>query len=282
MSKSKRDRICINCKNKIDRQAYNSTQWCSHRCKKQWRLGSKFEILANGEKLICETCGKEHEGPIGEGRFCSMSCASNFANVVVSRKNLEQLKKEIAANELDGELIDTDSFLGTFTLRKKCKTCKNTYDLCKFQHRRQETCSHICNGPEISKLLTLSYSNGRRKIHGGRTVWQSVETSQGTIRVQGSYEKRALKILEALKEKREIDDWEYHTLKIPYTGADGKIHTYFPDFLVVVNGKRKIVEVKGWQQTKDRLKWNEAKKIFEIDVWYQKDLEKMEKVLNLA
>ena len=30
--------------------------------------------------MICENCGKEHDGSYGSGRFCSKSCAIAFGN----------------------------------------------------------------------------------------------------------------------------------------------------------------------------------------------------------
>jgi hypothetical protein len=34
--------------------------------------------------MICEFCGKEHDGSYGSGRFCSKSCCSKF-NLLLAR-----------------------------------------------------------------------------------------------------------------------------------------------------------------------------------------------------
>lgn len=51
--------------------------------------------------MICENCGKEHDGSYGSGRFCCKSCAISFGNkqrskesrILVNKKISEGLKK---------------------------------------------------------------------------------------------------------------------------------------------------------------------------------------------
>ena len=51
----------------------------------QWVAGSsparitKYIIFYN--MLICEYCGKEHNGEYGSGRFCCKSCAAKFSRM---------------------------------------------------------------------------------------------------------------------------------------------------------------------------------------------------------
>lgn len=39
--------------------------------------------------MICENCGKEHDGSYGSGRFCCKSCAISFTN-----KNRNRTKEQ--------------------------------------------------------------------------------------------------------------------------------------------------------------------------------------------
>mgnify|MGYP003318069821 FL=1 len=49
-----------------------------------------------------------------------------------------------------------------------------------------------------------------------------------------------------------VEEWGSEEIAIPYISPlDGKRHRYFPDFYVKVNGKKYIVEVKPFRQTKE-------------------------------
>ncbi len=49
-----------------------------------------------------------------------------------------------------------------------------------------------------------------------------------------------------------VQEWGSEEIAIPYISpVDGKRHRYFPDFYVKVNGKKYIVEVKPFRQTKE-------------------------------
>ena len=49
-----------------------------------------------------------------------------------------------------------------------------------------------------------------------------------------------------------VQEWGSEEIAIPYVSpVDGKRHRYFPDFYVKVNGKKYIVEVKPFRQTKE-------------------------------
>lgn len=44
--------------------------------------------------MICEYCGKEHDGAFGSGRFCSKHCSIAFSNT--KRKVSEETKRKIS------------------------------------------------------------------------------------------------------------------------------------------------------------------------------------------
>lgn len=65
--------------------------------------------------MICEKCGKEHDGSYGSGRFCSQSCARSFSTTNNSRK---EINKKIS-NKLAG---------------RKCKMTKNRQNYLSKRH----------------------------------------------------------------------------------------------------------------------------------------------------
>lgn len=44
--------------------------------------------------MICENCGKEHDGSYGSGRFCCSSCRVSFTNKHRKRKPLSDEAKQ--------------------------------------------------------------------------------------------------------------------------------------------------------------------------------------------
>ena len=44
--------------------------------------------------IICENCGKEHDGSYGSGRFCSKECARSYS----SKQNKNELKEAKCIN----------------------------------------------------------------------------------------------------------------------------------------------------------------------------------------
>ena len=44
--------------------------------------------------MICEKCGKEHDGSFGSGRFCSRSCANSHKHSEVQKQKISNSLKE--------------------------------------------------------------------------------------------------------------------------------------------------------------------------------------------
>lgn len=73
--------------------------------------------------MICECCGKEHDGTFGSGRFCSKHCSIAFSNT--KRKVSEETKRKISNSlskykktrycEFCGKILNTNT--------KKSKFC---------------------------------------------------------------------------------------------------------------------------------------------------------------
>lgn len=43
--------------------------------------------------LICETCGKKHDGSYGSGRFCSSECSHSYSAKSNNAKRIQSIKK---------------------------------------------------------------------------------------------------------------------------------------------------------------------------------------------
>lgn len=73
--------------------------------------------------MICENCGKKHDGTYGSGRFCSKKCARSFSTKNINHKEL----KEAKCIEC-GKII----YVSKNVSNKKCKCedCKKRYKYC--------------------------------------------------------------------------------------------------------------------------------------------------------
>ena len=67
--------------------------------------------------MICENCGKEHNGSYGSGRFCSKECARSYS----SKQNKNELKEAKCIN--CGKPIFINKKASILTC--KCNECKN-------------------------------------------------------------------------------------------------------------------------------------------------------------
>ena len=155
--------------------------------------------------------------------------------------------------------------------------CGKEFKVCP--HETKKFCSLKCySTSEMSRKVhsektKQAYFEGR-KVYGGTTKWYSVETSNGTIRVQGTYEVRTCKILDRWKIEKKIKDWEYTNDRIEYVGLDNEIHNYLLDFKVLeTNNSFYYIETKGYEKKEDKLKW-EAVRIrnIKLKVWFEKEI----------
>ncbi len=98
-------------------------------------------------------------------------------------------------------------------------------------------------------------------------------------RVQGTFELRACKILDAWKVAGNIFDWEYTNDRISYIGLDEEEHLYLLDFKVWDSETSfYYVETKGYVRENDPLKWEAVRNQgFDLVVWNRKNLIKLEK-----
>lgn len=73
--------------------------------------------------MICENCGKEHNGNFGSGRFCCKQCARAFSTKNINRNELKETKCVEC-----GKIIYIHKTAPTNFC--KCNDCKNRYKYC--------------------------------------------------------------------------------------------------------------------------------------------------------
>lgn len=176
---------------------------------------------------------------------------------------------------------------------RKCKwyRCNNTFDVRITNKKTKIFCSHSCANSyanttriwsvkqrkEHSNRIKQTYKDGKL-VYGGTTKWISVLTSNGLIKVQGTYEERMCKILDGWKANSKIKDWEYTNDRVQYVGMDNKIHWYLIDFKIFKNDNTfYYLETKGRKTENDEFKWDAVKKLgYNLKILYEKDIKKYE------
>lgn len=215
----------------------------------------------------CERCNDEHSGTYGSGRFCTSKCARSYATAAKRSKINKQVSEKLT--------IEPSSYI--------CFKCKKEFIS---KRKNQKYCSRNCsilaiykiglktirdNPPNYSELVSQTYKNGKKIQSGGYTKWYYYKD----IRVQGTYELRACKILDNWKDTKQIFDWEYTTDKLQYIGLDGKEHIYLLDFKVWDSENDfYYVETKGYVREIDPLKWKAVRKQgFNLEIWALAEIE---------
>lgn len=113
--------------------------------------------------MICESCGKEHNGSYGSGRFCCAQCRSRWARKIGSKKGSESTKLKflkIRREKLDSVLHNNSNpnilkgnlkdYLFEFSLKeRKCEICSLT----KWQNKPIPLQLHHIDGNHSNNLL---------------------------------------------------------------------------------------------------------------------------------
>lgn len=103
--------------------------------------------------MICETCGKEHDGSYGSGRFCSFSCKQKFASKDAIKKSAQTIKAKygikckcdhcgksfLSKKELRTHLPHCEKRIRFGSLKHgnwKCEVCEDVFET------RRKLCSH--------------------------------------------------------------------------------------------------------------------------------------------
>ena len=108
--------------------------------------------------MVCENCGKEHNGNYGSGKFCSQECARSYA----TKNDLHKLK--------EAKCIDCDKiiYIGKRASIKKCRCeeCNNKHinpsdikccNICGRLYNKQDHCckNEFCQKHNINQIKTL-------------------------------------------------------------------------------------------------------------------------------
>jgi hypothetical protein len=210
----------------------------------------------------CENCGCDHSGEYGSGRFCSSKCSKGFSGKG-SRGSKKPRQSKLIIKYF--ECITCKSIFSSHKLRKFCsKSCSTTF--------LNKNADYSKRRKAISEGVTKSYQNGKPN-YGGRTKW----LNYNNLKVQGTYELRACKILDKWKSENKIKNWEYTNDRIEYVTIDGRTRNYLLDFKIFTDYGFYYLEVKGYATENDYLKWKTVKeKGFNLVVWFDDDLKKNE------
>ena len=130
--------------------------------------------------MICENCGKEHDGGYGSGRFCSKECARSFS----TKKSQGQLKeakcidcgktiyigKRASSKKCRCEECNKIHYYNLHPKKIKIKQTNNTKNICKIcgsinhQCKDVNVCSHYRLFPTLIKFGLDSSKLGTEKI----------------------------------------------------------------------------------------------------------------------
>ena len=278
-------KYCNYCKKDFNFE--NHHQWMAHRSNCDFNPNKKIKIekLKNYHKtqiktfkINCKKCNKEIILNITQlafnkekhKKYCSRKCANSH---VVSKET--KMKISISQKSSEKSKIINENRSEKSNEKRNCEYCNKTFICKKWSKKRycSSKCSSLKNREKISKLVKEQYKNGK-KIYGGKTKWYSVETSNGLIRVQGTYEVRTCKILDKLKKISEIKNWEYTNDRFQYISINKKVCNYLIDFKIFRNDNTfYYLEIKGFKTDNDDLKWNSVKKLgFELIIWFNGDI----------
>lgn len=268
-------------------------QWMSHRgnCrfgpnfhKKCEKISKRFADKRKQYEFTCK-CGQkynleltEHYYNIGKyKKHCSRKCANK-------RIITDSVKLKISNSLKSRNSVNNRIKTGITTYEKICMNCLIEFSTVKYY---QNFCGKSCSTSyrnknrklsdetklKLSESLKQQYKNGRPN-YAGKTKWYELNTSNGKIKVQGTYEVKAVEILEKYKLESKIKEWEYTKDRIEYVGEDKMKHTYLLDFKVFENADTSYyIETKGYKTKKDELKWKSAKeKGIDLKIWYKNDL----------
>lgn len=229
---------------------------------------------------ICENCNEKHDGTYGRGRFCTEQCARSFSTKVKRNEINKKLSEKIKNLWEDGK-YDSSRKKGITKIPRECVGCGSIFNIeswrptkycgleCAYKHKERRQ--------KLSETTKKKYKEGK-KVYGGKTKWFEVKTSNGIVKVQGTYEVRTCKILDKWKDVGKIKNWEYTNDRVSYTGSDGDDKTYLLDFKIFLDDESfYYIEVKGWERENDKLKWGSViENGYNLEIWFIDDIKKYE------
>lgn len=269
-------------------------KWMSHRAGCEYNPNKKDKYKKISKSLTkkrniynfkCQKCDEKYELLLTENifnkgkykKFCSIKCAN-------SRIRTDEIKNKISLGVRNSVKYKLNSPKSN-KIKNICLYCNNEFLRYPCEMHRKY-CSVVCKNRDmknrddwknnISKTRKRLFKEKKLKVTGGNTKWYDVKTSNGKIRVQGTYEVKTCKILDMWKINDKIKDWYYTNDRIEYVGIDNKTHNYLLDFKVIENNdKFYYLEIKGYKRENDDLKWKAVRDFgYKLKVWFDKDIKK--------
>lgn len=266
---------------------------------KQSNKGKSFKpISKHWAEKTCPKCNKvysvyitkESESLGRYKKFCSFKCSN-------SRQHSQQTKDKISVGvkqsklqkEYHCQICNCQVIGNNLSPRRYCDNCikqlhkpARKLKICQNCNIQFQTTNHLRNLC-TSCINKRAYANGNNYVAGGITKWIQVETSNGAIKVQGSYQQRMCRILDKMKEIGDIKNWQYTNDRISYIGIDNKEHSYLLDFKIYHTDQSiRYIQTKGRVQQNDYCKWNATKQQgFDLQICFQKDIKNYEIKYNI-
>lgn len=206
--------------------------------------------------MICENCGKEHDGTYGSGRFCCSSCRTSFTNRQRgkhSEETKQKISKSVKLHQYNPNPIKT----------YYCKYCGNEiirYRQLNGRLSNSKYCSDICRNKWIDEIGKKNWGGYRKGSGIGKSGWyKGIHCDSSWELAFVIYHLEHNLYIERCKERR------------TYT-FENKQRTYIPDF-ITDDG---IIEIKGYKSEESIAK---QKSNPDIKVLYKQE---MEMYLNYA
>ena len=199
--------------------------------------------------MICETCGKEHDGSYGSGRFCCQACARSFS----TSKNRKEINQKISNSIKNSDKV---SHISRTTL-KFCSICNKPL---KYSNKTGYCLECIRHSPllkdyrtQISKKASKAVKNRvywirRNQISYAEKFWITV-LDNNNIPYEHNYT-----VIINNKHHYFLDFYIEKNNHLIDLEIDGKQHTY-PDRKAHDNRRDKYLTNKGYYVY--RIAWNE-------------------------
>lgn len=217
--------------------------------------------------MICECCGKEHDGSFGSGRFCSRACANKRIHTDETKRKIAQSVKE---NPSGVVLLQQEGHI----TQKMAKARERSRATLENGHLQKAICP-VCN----KEFVYRSWAHRKycskecwNKVSGGfreGSVKNHVHGVYNSFRYDSSWE--LIYIKWALKNNILF---KRNTIGFPYIWK-GETHQYYPDFYLPNTDE--YIEIKGIVD-----EFWEAKKAafpYKLTVLTKKEIKAIEKEL---
>lgn len=121
--------------------------------------------------MICEVCGKEHDGSYGSGRFCSRSCGCKYSAISRSKDCLNFIKQKVQNSKSLSKERKQKEYEAT---PKVCKNCGETYYKNWAKTVKSEFCSRECARSYSTKIKRDEISKKVSDKLKGRLVGNAI------------------------------------------------------------------------------------------------------------